>query len=263
MKIIVGLIVIIGAAVFASDCPIYNCTLDRVEKTAACAFKNITHVDMKLCKASDELCPAPTGLDEESLCTKKTLLKNLYPGEYCETVDQCLYGTCEKNKCSGDPVNKACKHDTDCNVGLYCNGEVCTALLPLNTDCTNGTRCDVGSFCYNGNCTLFAQLEDGTPATIPAACKSYYIVEGKCQTGPKWAKSANNSTCNYTLGNNSFEEQPVCGKQSNGEPICTKGKGDTPLDDVCLFSFTSMLVRELSEDYRRQMPYQQGTFLCV
>ncbi len=254
MKInVIGLVVIIAWTAFTLDCPVYKCETPTAKSGEICAAQSIDVVKMKVCEGEDLICPAPAGLDEESLCTPKKSAKILLPGEYCEESAQCLSGNCNKdtNLCVGHASNTACMADEDCDVGLYCKGAghgegVCMPVAPKDANCTADTKCDPNTFCYKGKCTLLAQLDEDEEATVPAACKTYYIKGGKCKVGPVLDSESKecpaDNMCVYRLGEEKVTEPCVCGKTETGKGLCRPGKGEASLEDVrfCLVGCLKM-----------------------
>eukprot|EP01022_Parablepharisma_sp_SALTPOND_P016478 TRINITY_DN241_c0_g1_i1.p1 TRINITY_DN241_c0_g1~~TRINITY_DN241_c0_g1_i1.p1 ORF type:complete len:468 (+),score=34.89 TRINITY_DN241_c0_g1_i1:878-2281(+) len=266
MKIIViGLVVILAFTAKMLQCPKYICKKEEVEENKVCAVQTIESVMMRLCK-SGEVCPTPAGLEEESLCTRKEDLKTALPGEYCDKDSQCIYGTCKGSVCVSKGKGEACKHDEECNVGLYCSGE-CTPVVSKGDNCTASTKCDPNTFCYEGVCTLYAQFENGANATIPAVCKSYYIQDGKCHPGPVLRYENNtcptNNSCYYTAGDKEIYEPCVCGKVSSGEGFCSPGKGEASLKDVSYFFIKTDQFSDYVASFEKPLCHVKRGPLCL
>jgi len=244
MKIIViGLVVIMATAIFALECRKFVCEKDVIQKGEVCALQTLDLVTLKKCDKG-LVCPTPQNLEDDTACMDANDIKSVYPGEYCTNSTQCIYGTCDEttNKCVGLAEGAECKGDEQCNAGLYCKLDsekklsFCVNLMLANQACSATDKCTPGTFCHKGNCTLYAQLDNGADAAVPALCKSYYTKAGKCTDGPKLQSTKQcpeDGTCKYkNAAAEEFSEPCWCGRTSEGTGYCRPGKGDVLMEDV-------------------------------
>ena len=157
-------------------------------------------------RCGDRTCTIPHEYGSDGYCEDK----KRYPGEYCDSNNQCHEGNkCKGYVCRGRKVGEFCNSHINCDVELYCNNKRCTE--PTNT-CDKNKLCKSNEVCDNGKCVVMAQLENGANAFVPAACKSYYLVGNKCHEGPKLNPNTNSkeSFCKYKIGNNIINGSKIC-----------------------------------------------------
>ena len=231
------------AQTFSLTCPTFTCT-KAFENKLTCATKtivdNVFSVIIKPCDDDKFACPFTERLDEDDICTDVPV--KMYPGEVCNTGNDCINGTCKDGKCKSGEVGNDCKTHMDCGEALYCLNKKCANLVDANGACSDTVLCKVGLACANGNCTKIASIENEKPAFVPATCKSYYMENGACTDGPILNEADKKSEtcprpegCQYTFKgkpDKKVTEPCVCGMTPNSTGICRPGEGDTKLDDV-------------------------------
>lgn len=106
----------------------------------------------------------------------------LKPGEKCGYNDnvpgdwQCLSGRCGNGVCL-DPktlvgVGGKCTTTTNCNAGLWCNGEICAAAKKTGDACTDDSECGMRwtNTCVDGKCSGTKGVNEA--CTRDAECSS-------------------------------------------------------------------------------------------
>eukprot|EP00831_Metopus_contortus_P083940 TRINITY_DN9416_c0_g1_i3.p1 TRINITY_DN9416_c0_g1~~TRINITY_DN9416_c0_g1_i3.p1 ORF type:complete len:356 (+),score=39.23 TRINITY_DN9416_c0_g1_i3:180-1247(+) len=230
------------------NCPKYICDSSLSDQQCAKSLqtRDGLYYWLKPCEGEKKICEIPH-IDDVSECLANPTIATSYPGEYCEKKSECLSGECNNNKCAGKNADDDCKHDSDCNPGLYCSLNKCKETIQIGKECDESSRCEVASFCHNKTCTLYGSIANGKPALAPAACKSFYMYEGNCSVRPTLKENKNNSCpadgfCKYTIKRDEkeiFLSIPCqCGY---GGPSCPPG-----LDQVSLFDYSKYLDSSLN-----------------
>jgi hypothetical protein len=155
-----------------NKCPKYSC--EKNKKSCASSFNpnnfdssNITITLSSGVCLKNQSCAIPDNTkiyDQESVksaCLSKTSDKRKFPGESCETNDDCINNNCTKDKtCQFVPLHQACSNEepTDftkqCGLGAYCNStSFCNRLLEEGDKCTNTFDCDTNYVCFEGKCS--------------------------------------------------------------------------------------------------------------
>jgi hypothetical protein len=171
-------------------CPVFRCNSENHYVNKVCAKNlvdtkdNKTYVDLfrKSCDFNSQFCNFDRtyfGLDtKESLCQNrdKKLLQNRYPGESCETDEQCFLhdytpveglGKCTNNKCSGFSRGTNCTLTSQCLPGLYCknsgvNHSTCQNQESEKAKCSSMYDCKNNLVCYQDICqNIFYSLNAG------------------------------------------------------------------------------------------------------
>ena len=228
---------IVTAVAATLQCPAYLCQ-DKTWRN--CYLKQIGEKGLEIlvgeCKEK-EICESNKPIDEIGNCVNLMSLNNTFlPGEYCETNENCISKSCEKNKCMGEKLNAACTHTAFCDAGLYCDPEkkLCMPLLKINDACTGEGQCAINAVCHNGNCTQIGALDKGKAAMFPAQCKSYYMEKGECATPP--ALDTKGSNCSNSdvqcLYMDKTKKPCVCGMTNNTLPVCPLSLADAKMEGV-------------------------------
>ena len=213
------------------QCPIYGCST-TISDHNTCATWNFDGIHFNKC-SKGKTCLIPSGFEEKSYCVDTESLPSLLPGSNCQNSHQCLYnGECVKSVCQGKNSGQNCKTNKECDVDMYCKSGICTHVT---NSCNQGEPCASDRRCYKGNCIIIGQLDNGQPSDNPELCKSYYIVDGKCQIGPKLIGNGicpKDSNCIYNLNGVKITQSCLCSKSANGKKYCPLGIGDHDLSAV-------------------------------
>ena len=170
----------------SEECLKYLCNITAIG-IGICAIKNDTAVNLTRCEYGYR-CSPPSVNNFNSSCIESTAFESLYPGDHCETSNQCLYESkCIKNICTGKKVGENCASDNECDVELYCN-KTCRYT---GDNCENGERCASNKVCNKGRCIYLGEISDGNPANKSEACARYYLVDGMCKSAPKLIANSN------------------------------------------------------------------------
>ena len=125
---------------------------------------------------------------------------------------------------AGTPPAPACKADTDCPKGAYCNNGTCqnTFQCAKDVDCGAGLKCDTRNTCVPGptNCAKDADCAAGAYC-VNGACKT----TGLCATDADCAKVGQGLVCDAG--------RSTCVPAPQQAPQC-KADCDCPLGNVCL-----------------------------
>ena len=159
------------------SCAAYKCIDDTQTTEQYCAkttymSSNEINVDLvNRCK-DDEYCniggsPNEVFYEEKNstfICAKtETPKAQRYPGEECETDDDCTlpveltddkFHKCESGKCTGYDTEHACTSSVECVVGHFCSKEQkkCIKLIKENGACTDTYQCENNLLCFEGIC---------------------------------------------------------------------------------------------------------------
>jgi hypothetical protein len=256
MKFYIAIVILSFALeTFTLQCANFTCGDFTTE--GACAIKTFTETGLQIklhsC-AVEKICPFQAALDEEDICAEPF---NLLPGELCLKAEQCLSKNCDGTKCIGKSANDVCGSDAECGVGLYCLNQKCNATLHIGDACSDTKKCQVNSVCSNSICVQLASLENDASATVPAACKSFYIENDKCTSGPMLdgltsgqpaMACPETKTCTYKrVKGDPLTEGCTCGMQDSIAQVCRPGEGDISMTEVSniLFPFSSLLMLDL------------------
>ncbi len=180
-------------------CPVFRCSSENNLEKKICARnsfdekQNKTFVDLfkKSCDFNSEYCKFDRSyLDTESLDSKcfakqATRKINLYPGEACESDQDCYLlngvaveglGRCSNKKCSGFDLNANCTDTSQCILGLYCKNDqvknstaaaTCQKQESEGSSCNSIYDCKNGLICFNKKCVnSFYSLEAGQSFSV-------------------------------------------------------------------------------------------------
>ncbi len=191
-------------------------------------------------------------MDLEAKCSSNYSHPLKYPGEVCTVDSECTSSVCNNSTkiCTGRREKEACQTDIDCHAGMYCSpapAKICLQTRKEGEKCSLHERCAPYLVCSRGECVLQASLENGADADVPAACKSFFINNGKCSAGPSLKRLPDDPTegpipchdnrCVYisAVGQTEFSEPCQCGHLESGEPLCAPGVGDFSFEDYSEF----------------------------
>lgn len=235
MKSILILLAVAALSSAQSQCPEIVCN-KTVAKDGLCSRWVSKRLFMNMCE-KDQFCSLPLDLTKEGHCVKVSETPRLLPGEYCEYNKQCLHGNiCEKSVCRGNEKGKPCMVDGNCDVELYCNSaKRCTAPTK---DCSKTGKCKSNEICLEGVCVILGQLKNGSHSTVPGACRSYYVRDGKCAEGPRLHENdrfmcPHDEQCRYMRGHKVlFASKCICSGSLAVRAFCAPGLGDIDTRDV-------------------------------
>lgn len=192
-----------------------------------------------------QLCDLESDFDTGSC---KSRLPMRLPGEFCTENGDCRSNLCEGpnggKKCKGKDDKDGCNNDEDCNYGLYCATNKCTAVKKLDADCKAGEKCDAGLVCNLGKCTPIFSIPNEKEAGASSACETFFAHGGKCAVGPTLEKTTGahkepikcENDCRYRFADNGdfITSSCVCGMTHEVKKYCNPGIGDIDLNDVFL-----------------------------
>lgn len=205
-----------------------------------CSEVNDDTITLKVCDNS-KLCDFHPE-NKSNNCVQ--FVKNRYPGEYCDYSKECINGACVKNHCFINDTN-SCEYNEHCNANYFCNSEKKCSKVAGDGDNCASSKCDVGLVCLtnkNGTktCVKIGSLSLGNDSSSPAACRTYYVVDGKCAEGPKLLGFNENNrlptkckeNCTYTIGSNKYITSCVSEKSADATLLCNPGIGDIDASKV-------------------------------
>lgn len=118
-------------------------------------------------------------------CTPTTLKGRKFPGEACETAEDCLSLNCTHTSCQGLPQSSVCSDFADCSPGLICWNGFCTPQIALGGPCTASWQCANNALCAQSHCVRFYSQPLGQAIIdTPQVCESGYETQGKCAVAP-------------------------------------------------------------------------------
>jgi hypothetical protein len=86
-----------------------------------------------------------------------------YPGEVCNSDQECLSQICFFGKCSGSKLGDLCDHTfVPCQLGLTCIESVCQSPKKINETCSLTADCENTLLCFNSRCIELFSLPIGT-----------------------------------------------------------------------------------------------------
>ena len=228
-------------SVVTKECYKYECV--TFENSSQCASKETDEIIQLQPCTSPLVCPLELG-ERPDYCRDNLVLEQRYPGEYCEDGYECYSGECIDNKCKGGDVSKTCSYNYECDAGLYCNDKKVCNHTNIHIDCNSFESCGAFHVCSNYKCVGMGSIDNGKPATVSAACKSFYTYKGNCTeapklvrenqcTGPEPCNNTSNRTCLYesnTIKN--ITDHCKCGMTREGTKFCNPGIGDIDISDV-------------------------------
>lgn len=194
---------IVAAGDATNGCMAYVCDPSDVTwADGVCAMidsTNATRIDLRTGEcSSDKPCPGYLvgGIVTSVSCVtpgEPQPVQTSYPGERCDRLHTCFYGTCADGTC---PTTTPCVNVYDCGLGKTCSPVgTCTNLASANgacsvdTDCANGLGCDIaaGAAAGTGKCVAYSSVAaagkvqsctgTATTAGVHSLCASNYCYE--------------------------------------------------------------------------------------
>lgn len=235
---------------FLQVCPVFQCY--EFPNENACAMKsqgeNGFVMNLRGCNTTinkDYVCPLSAQEEEEDICALPSP-KKVFPGEVCNTTEDCISGTCENKLCVGKKEGDKCGADYECGPNLYCL-ETCKPAIKNGEPCNTTDKCKADALCLQNKCVQYASIDNNQPALVPATCKSLFMYEGKCSAGPTLSEDNKKTNicigrnnlepiCKYSISNGpSFNESCTCGMTNTTFGLCKLGEGDYQVDYVNLY----------------------------
>ena len=140
----------------ALNCNNYACKNEAAIFTPeTCSWYHRGFYYLSPCTNSTLTCELETG--RNSTCTlptpePPTPTYSSYPGEPCLTQFDCVYGTCNGERCVGSVEGQSCVNNAKCDPGFKCNGSTCEKQIGLgglgcreDEDCVNDGACNIDS----------------------------------------------------------------------------------------------------------------------
>eukprot|EP00826_Nyctotherus_ovalis_P003074 TRINITY_DN10617_c0_g2_i2.p1 TRINITY_DN10617_c0_g2~~TRINITY_DN10617_c0_g2_i2.p1 ORF type:complete len:229 (+),score=52.04 TRINITY_DN10617_c0_g2_i2:696-1382(+) len=226
---VMWLFVALAAGCLAMKCADYKCGNNNSNE-GECITWTVTGMTIIPCKDGLACLMDNKGV---GMCKKPGDIKGKYAGEYCESNPQCRTDNCVNNVCVGKKDGKCTTH-ADCDVEQFCDKEKC-AKIEGACSVANNKPCKSNEVCNGDVCVRLASIDNGKPSQVPAACKSYYIKDKKCEQGPT-LKREDKGMCVYQVGKDpEYTDTKVCVRDSKGSSFCDPGRGKMNINDVnCL-----------------------------
>jgi hypothetical protein len=207
-------------------CMKYSCSNEFQNKESCMKF-NSREVYLKACE-KDMVCDTNRLKGNEATCAGNYSSAKFYPGEYCRSHSECFSNNCTNQTCRGFEKNKSCTESWECKEGLHCSNYGCVETFKNDSKCQDEEDCDANLVCSSGICTKIGSKEINKTATVPEACKSFYVEGGLCKEAPK-LKSFNETHCEYT---NEEVVKSICGLTELKKKYCPAAPGDVDIQDV-------------------------------
>ena len=189
IRIIFAISLVLGT--IAQTCEKFACqTEDQELEADTCQFYDSGTYYMKQCTNST-LPYCPTELDQGSkTCTtppEPNSQAKGYPGEPCDTDDDCVYQSCFQEKCQGKGYDAQCNSHLECEPGLRCDSDSSSCKLQISkgfTGCTEDADCvnDAGCNAVDGvgKCVSYFSISNGEQVSN---CDENYNISNICQSG--------------------------------------------------------------------------------
>jgi hypothetical protein len=174
-----------------------------------------------------------------------------YPGESCETDDQCIKsdigtGACSNKKCAGLADREGCKSTAGCLIGFYCDAEThkCAAQKAKEGKCKESSECINELLCNASICSITPysldsgkDLDDSDPNFNQFKCKFNYTHKNKCATLTQEAEGDKDGfiecqygdTCQYKVDGDDITGICDCGYNADGKGYCQRGHNKSKL----------------------------------
>ena len=208
-----------------------------------CIFYNTTELTMYLNPCDEAFqCPELEEESNNSICTAPTHSgPDSFPGEQCSSNINCVTFNCTDNLCHGTQSGESCESHQDCDIGLYCDSNVCKEIKKNGDPCNSDYECSSDSFCYEETkvCTPYFSLESGTLLSscyddlvdwrcVSGFCYKEVNAQGEivyqCKDAVKSIQSKPircNSNENLCVGRDGYtKSQCECGYNSDGDAYC-------------------------------------------
>lgn len=258
------LIGLIHAQTLNFSCPTYQCAnatlMRKLDSTIYCLLAHTTTTPIVFTANScpqNTYCTIGTNADNYYCNTAPNAYNLSYPGEMCNTTNNCLGGAmCTGNVCKGLLSGQICTSDIQCDVDLYCSPATskCAPLGAYNSSCSILQPCQSHLYCdsYSFTCLLKGTLDNYRNTPTRWACKNFFAIKSgeqlQCWTTPTFAEDSTNSMmtkpctlggndCRYIISNSiEYFKNCRCGYTAN-----QTNSGYCPIAEGALSSNISML----------------------
>lgn len=209
----------------------------------SCASYSCSRVPGPYCLGSGQsntfyasACPSGTYCSKEGLCTStKEKYEDIqaFPGENCNTLTQCKFGTCEEGLCKGKPLGDLCKEHAECAVGLRCHNTCKKLFNKGERGCITDLDCTLNTGCNYGECTQYFTVKpnekiEKCELNSNYLCKSAMCDKGKCLEEQFAKEYPKECISDYECqSNGGFFTGCMCGMNPNGKSYCLPFPGDS------------------------------------
>lgn len=230
---------------FSSNTCVYQSLMDNTNYLQPCPSDNLNNFcDPAYPPQGNVTCTPPIPQITQS-----------YPGEICESSEQCLHGSCINQKCSAQNLGQNCQDHDECNPGLRCFNEQCVPQISANStvlclndyDCVSNAGCNrTGSapgFCVPyftvpvggivGDCDLQDKYSflciGGSCAPTGKDREGMCIIPYTTVTTTKGAKICKSNLDCYGKSpstNTTYNSTCECGLNGQGNSYCFPNDGD-------------------------------------
>lgn len=235
-------------------CAVYKCE-DNLSNCAVSKFTepnsiSVTLSDIckspKICKVGNPNNEFYVKKDRNFECQEPT--KKRYPGEDCDSDNDCIYPLnnqnetfhhCINKKCSGIEKGKDCEKNEECVSGTYCDAtsKKCTPQKPKEGECKSNYECRNYLLCYQNKCKdVMFSLENGESVKDledpEKFCKSETVYQNQCveikgnnNKEDEFVECQFGTNCTYNLipsSLGSIQKQCECGFNAEGKGYCPK-----------------------------------------
>lgn len=254
MKILIPIVInlFIVNSLQNGQCPKYKCLNST---SSNCIISDNSTIYVKKCSTNQTCCEIYSSSTSQftGTCVKKQFDATRYPGEDCETSQDCIglenvfSGKCTNKKCEGITEGGKSNYTDYCVVGLYSNGTHCVQQENKGSKCTTAYDCKNTYLCYDSKCIDYFSLTgtDFNKAKLPdfsalLACEyGESNFEGtsciKKDFSSNFKAKANSDgyvecnlgdDCEYTDGIRTYNESVCsCGNNEEGKAYCKQPVG--------------------------------------
>lgn len=240
-------------------------TKDRVITITGCAEKESCPLNADFAGETDikAVCVADTEAEK---------VKDRYPGETCETDDNCAAfekdatkGKCVDKKCAGSAIDAKCEQEYSCIPTAYCEGRTeaddqgkktvtagtCKAAVALDKECKGHHECADGNICLTVTvgdaeknlCKKLFSLANKETIKVVQSPKSQTLVQ-----------AADACVSGFSITVPATEEKPErveCGEQkyaaSHAADTIDEGFAKCQFDEDCKYSLVGTATTEKTE----------------
>ncbi|CAG9324808.1 unnamed protein product [Blepharisma stoltei] len=224
-----------------SQCPAYECNNNQKPLTHdTCVYYDDNTYYLQPCTTQGTYCPPITSPGNSTCTTTPAPVAKAtsWPGEPCNNLNLCAYGTCKNGICVGADNGSPCTMHDDCNPGLRCSNYHCSPQLNSgDTGCSTDYDCQNNVGCDQGTCRTYLGRK-GTDLIASCStygtsllCESLHCYNNVCisplkSSQPIPTKCTNTTSClsqswDFFGQPQQFEKDCTCGYNSgNGYGYC-------------------------------------------